>query len=128
MSLMSSNQVGVLPTASCLAARFDESHVETHEIAFLNHLPDRLHALHPSLSFEASWDDLDYLHFAMLDLVSQRRVALVSYDRSPVPGTMICVHPQQTDMASVIQETIEHLGLAVEDITWIRPEIKEFLS
>ena len=121
---MSSNQVSVLPTASCLAARFDESHVETHAIAFLNHLPDRLQALHPSLSFEASWDDLDYLHFAMLDLAGQQRVALVSYDRSPVPGTMICVHPQQADMASVIQETIKHLGLAAEDITWVHPAIR----
>jgi hypothetical protein len=71
---------------------------------------------------------LDYLHFAMLDLAGQRRVALVSYDRSPVPGTMICVDPQQSDMASVIQETIEHLGLAAEDINWVHPEIKEFLS
>jgi hypothetical protein len=121
---MSSNQVGVLPNASCLTARFDEGHAETHTIAFLNHLSDRLQALHPSLSFEASWDDLDYLHFAMLDLAGQRRVALVSYDRSPVPGTMICVQPQHVDMTSVIQETIEHLGLAAEDITWVHPAIK----
>jgi hypothetical protein len=74
---MSSNQVGVIPTASCLAARFDESHAETHAIAFLSHLPDRLQALHPAVSFEASWDDLDYLHFAMFDLAGQRRVVLV---------------------------------------------------
>jgi hypothetical protein len=71
---------------------------------------------------------LDYLHFAMLDLAGQRRVALVSYDRSPVPGTMICLHPQQADMAGIIQEAIEHLGLAAEDITWVHPGIKEFLS
>jgi hypothetical protein len=43
----------------------------------------------------------------MLDLLELRWGVLVYSGRSP--GAMICVHPQQFDMANVIQEKIEHI-------------------
>jgi hypothetical protein len=122
---MSINQTSVIPTAAHQTERFDAVNVETHAVAFLEYLPSQLQEHHPALRFQASWDDLDYLHYAILDLPSQNRIALMSYDRSPAPGTMICVQPHQLNIANIIQEAIEVLHLTAKDISWIHPEIAQ---
>jgi hypothetical protein len=59
--------------------------------------------------------------------MSDRIVALISHENTPMPGTDICVAPGQLDIVSVLINTIDRLGLCDRDLSWIHPDYeKEF--
>ena len=72
-----------------------------------------------NLEFQESYDDLDFLVFAILPLLQTSRVALISHKNAPVPGIEICVRYDEENIAGVISETLKSLKLTPEDLTWI---------
>lgn len=75
-----------------------------------------------NLEFQESYDDLDFLVFAILPLPQTNRVALVSHNNAPVPGIEICVRYDEENIAEAISETFRSLKLMPEDLTWIDPQ------
>lgn len=71
------------------------------------------------LEFQESYDDLDFLVFAILPLLQTNRVALISHKNAPVPGIEICVRYDEKNIAGVISETLKSLKLTPEDLIWI---------
>jgi hypothetical protein len=98
--------------------------------------PDQL-AARTGLIFQDTFDGLDYLKLAVVDLDSGQRIALVRHRGRPLPpGTLIHCLPQRftsaTDLPGVmaaldehqdvlIEETLETLGLEATDVVWRRP-------
>jgi uncharacterized protein YjbI with pentapeptide repeats len=76
------------------------------------------------LEFQSSYDDLDYLTFAILSLPSGNKVALVRHQHSPEPGIEICVSHDRQNVAEVIKETLDEINLTSDDLTWIHPKYK----
>ena len=72
-----------------------------------------------NLEFQESYDDLDFLVFAILPLLQTSRVALISHKNAPVPGIEICVRYDEENIAGVISETFKSLKLTPEDLIWI---------
>jgi hypothetical protein len=72
-----------------------------------------------NLEFQESYDDLDFLVFAILPLLQTSRVALISHKNAPVPGIEICVRYDEENIAEVISETLKSLKLTPEDLIWI---------
>jgi hypothetical protein len=75
-----------------------------------------------NLEFRASYDDLDFLVFALLPLHSNIRVALVSHQNAPVPSLEICVRHDLQNVGDAISQTLDQLNLTLEDLTWIDPQ------
>lgn len=75
-----------------------------------------------NLEFQESYDDLDFLVFAILPLLQTSRVALISHKNAPVPGIEICVRYDEENIAEVISETLKSLKLTPEDLIWIDPQ------
>lgn len=75
-----------------------------------------------NLEFQESYDDLDFLLFAILPLSQTSRVALISHKNAPVPGVEICVRYDEENIAGVISETLKSLKLTSEDLNWIDPQ------
>ncbi len=77
-----------------------------------------------NLEFRSSYDDLDFLVFALLPLHSRSdiRVALVSHQNNPVPSIEICVRHDLQNVGNAIAQTLDRLNLTLEDLTWIDPQ------
>lgn len=90
-------------------------------VAIIRQEPDEISKLN-DLEFQNSYDDLDYLTFAILSLPSGNKVALVRHQHSPEPGIEICVSHNQQNVAEVIKETLNKINLTSDDLTWIHPE------
>lgn len=97
--------------------------------------PDELVA-RTSLMFQDTFDGLDFLQLAVIDLDSGRRIALVRHREPSLPGTLIYVLPQQFTSATalpsvmsaidehqeaLIEETLRTLGLMNAEVVWRRP-------
>ncbi len=75
-----------------------------------------------NLEFQESYDDLDFLVFAILPLSLTSRVALVSHINAPVPGIEICVRHDLQNIGEVLAQTLDRLNLTPGDLTWIDPQ------
>lgn len=75
-----------------------------------------------NLEFQESYDDLDFLVFAILPLPQTSRVALISHKNAPVPGIEVCVRYDEENIVGVISETLKSLKLTPEDLIWIDPQ------
>jgi hypothetical protein len=75
-----------------------------------------------NLEFRSSYDDLDFLVFALLPLHSGIRVALVSHQNNPVPSIEICVRYDLQNVGEAIAKTLDRLNLTPEDLTWLDPQ------
>jgi hypothetical protein len=75
-----------------------------------------------NLEFRSSYDDLDFLVFALLPLNSDVRVALVCHQNVPVPSIEICVRYDLQNVRDAISQTLDRLNLTLEDLTWIDPQ------
>ncbi len=75
-----------------------------------------------NLEFQSSYDDLDFLVFALLPLHSDIRVALVSHQNAPVPSIEICVRHDLENVGDAISQTLDRLNLTPENLTWIDPQ------
>jgi hypothetical protein len=107
--------------------RFDEIYPETKAIAVLRQEPSELEA-RGSLKFEKGYDDLDYLVFSVLSLLSKHRVALIRHERAPSPGTEICVVANEPAVIETLIETIQFLNVSTQDLSWIHPQYERELS
>jgi hypothetical protein len=116
---MDSNMSGNLPI------RFDEVYRETEPIAVIKLLPRELEQKHRELKFQKGYDDLDYLEYVRLEVMSDRTVALISHENTPIPGTDICVASGQLEIASILINTIERLELSDQDLSWIHPDYEQ---
>ncbi len=105
--------------------RFDELYRETEPIAVIKLLPRELEQKSRELNFQKGYDDLDYLEYARLEVISDRVVALISHENTPIPGTDICVAPGQLDIVSVLINTIDRLDLCDRDLSWIHPDYEQ---
>ncbi len=92
--------------------------------------PVAILALEPSeieqryhIKFYDSFDNLDYLKVAVLDLCSGVRVALKRHRGTPGPGTDICV-PEEIFKhdSAIVSEVVDALGLHPDDVLWSRPQ------
>jgi hypothetical protein len=105
--------------------RFDEFYRETEPIAVIKLQPQVLEQKNKELNFQKGYDDLDYLEYARLEVMSDRTVALISHENTPMPGTDICVAPGQLDIVSILINTIERLQLSDRDLSWIHPDYEQ---
>jgi hypothetical protein len=103
--------------------RFEEI-IPENIVAMIRQEPAEISKL-AKLEFRESWDDLDYLTFAILSLPSNNEVALVRHQCSPEPGTEICVSHNQQNVAEVIEETLNLLNLTSDDLTWVHPDYEQ---
>jgi uncharacterized protein YjbI with pentapeptide repeats len=94
---------------------------ETSLVAMIRRDMRTLSEIH-NLELKQSYDDLDYLEYAILPLSLDRRVSLLSHKHSPEPGVEICVRHDQQDISTVLYETFVKLNLTLDDLTWIQSE------
>jgi hypothetical protein len=74
------------------------------------------------IEFNDSFDNLDYLKVAVLDMCSGVRVALKRHRGTPGPGTDIGVSARYIhDYEPVVAEVVDALGLHPDDVLWSRP-------
>jgi hypothetical protein len=100
--------------------RFDEFYSETEPIAVIKLLPRELEQKHRELKFQKGYDDLDYLEYVRLEVMSDQTVALISHENTPIPGTDICVAPGQVNIVSILINTIAFGTLHERQATVIR--------
>jgi hypothetical protein len=81
-----------------------------------------------NLEFRSSYDDLDFLVFALLPLHSDIRVALVSHQNAPIPSIEICVRHDLQNVGEAISQTLDRLNLTPEEITWLDPQYERDFS
>ena len=104
--------------------RFEEAVAETNPVAVIRQEYTEINSS-KELYFQNSYDDLDYLVYTILPLASGNKVALVRHKHSPNSGTEICVSCYQSNIPSVILETLDILDLATQDLTWIHKDYKQ---
>lgn len=101
--------------------RLEELIDETMPVAVINqHVPLK-NASH-DLAFRKSYDDLDYLEFAIVPLQTAQ-VSLIRHRHSDV--TDICVRHDQLDIDNILYEAVAKLNLTENDLDWVHPEYKE---
>lgn len=71
------------------------------------------------ISFQASFDDLDEGHFAVLELGHTLNIALKDYPGSPVAGTRIYADLTEWRSGGQLDAVLDGLGLSREQLTWI---------
>jgi hypothetical protein len=98
---------------------------ETDLVAMIRPEPADIISKLDTIEFKKSYDNLDYLIYALLSLPSGNRVALVRHQHSPDPGLEICVQHDRGEIAKIISETLERLDLNRQDLTWIHPKYEE---
>jgi uncharacterized protein YjbI with pentapeptide repeats len=103
--------------------RFEEIISEINPVAVIRREPDEISQSN-KLEFQESYDDLDYLVYAVFPLPSGNKVSLVRHLRSPEPGMEICVRYKQTNIPRVLTEAFSKMNLTRDDLTWIHPEYK----
>ncbi len=106
--------------------RFEESVPEINPVAVVQQEYTEIDRT-KTIDFQKSYDDLDYLVFAILPLASGNRVVLLRHEHSPNPGTEICVSNEQQNISSVILETLETLNLSIKDLTWVHSDYEQKL-
>lgn len=80
------------------------------------------------LEFQESYDDLDFLLFALLPLGENDRVALVYHKHAPVPNIEICVRYDRENIGAAIVKTLDRLNFTSEDLNWIHPQYEREFS
>jgi hypothetical protein len=106
---------------STQSLRFDEQFVETYPIATLSLDIAQVVAKNPLLTFNDSYDDLDYLKYCILDVFPASKVALVFHERCPVPGIDVCIDPRSNDSSRLLVSALCNLGLTTQSLTWVHP-------
>jgi hypothetical protein len=94
---------------------------ETNVVATIGQDVETISKLN-NLEFRSSYDDLDFLGFALLPLHSDIRVALVCHQNAPIPSVEICVRHDLQNVGDAIAQTLDRLNLTLEDLTWIDPQ------
>jgi hypothetical protein len=103
--------------------RFEELVPETDLIATVKFQP--AHFIESNqVNFIPSYDDLDFLTFANVELPSGHRISLVQYQNSPFAGTEIRLAREQASPSTVLAEAISVLNLSRDDLDWVHPHIK----
>jgi hypothetical protein len=97
---------------------------ETNVVATIGHDVATISKLN-NLEFRSSYDDLDFLVFALLPLNSDIRVALVCHQNAPVPSIEICVRYDLQNVGDAIAQTLDRLNLTPEELTWIDPQYQK---
>jgi hypothetical protein len=88
-------------------------------IAVLNAEPDEL-LRRFGLNFQQSYDDLDEVQVAVLELGSDRRVTLTRHRGSPTQGTVVEALPAEIAHGDVLAQLGTALELKREDFAWRR--------
>ena len=78
--------------------------------------------------FDEAHDGLDYTQWAILQLPSAARVALVRHRDCPSPGTEVWTDDASTDPASTLDELLRELALTRDGLTWVQPDIAVLTS
>ncbi len=112
----------IAPTSTDNLTRFEESVKEVELIATVKFKPSYFTSSN-QLNFISSYDDLDFLVFALVDLPSGNRVALVRHQNAPYFGTEIYLAPNLSSANSVLAEALDALNISNTDIEWIRPDL-----
>jgi uncharacterized protein YjbI with pentapeptide repeats len=105
------------------ASQFEEI-IPENIVAMIRQEPPEISNL-SGLQFRESYDELDYLTFAILSLPSNSTVALVRHRHSPEPGTEICVSHNQQNVPRAITETLNQINLTCDDLTWVHPDYEQ---
>ena len=106
--------------------RLENSISETNLVAIIRQEPAEIISSN-KLEFRQSFDDLDYLVFAILSLPSGDRIGLIRHDNSPPSGTEICVRHNQENIPAVLFKALTEMNLTLNDLTWIYPEYEQQL-
>ena len=98
---------------------------DTYPIATIKLLPSDIEQL-IEVTFQDSYDDLDYLSFAILNLPSENQVGLISHKHSPGLGTEICINPELLSgheyvVVEILKEAFKKLKVSPKKINWIHP-------
>lgn len=107
--------------------RFEDLVSETNPVAVIRKEPAEISKSN-NLEFQKSYDDLDYLYFAILPLPSEKKICLVRHIHSPEPGTEICVSYEQSDIPRILTETFLEMNLNRNDFLWIHQAYEQELS
>ncbi len=91
-------------------------------------MPVLVVALEPSdfeqrlgVTFHDSFDNLDYLKVAVLQMPGGPRIAIIRHRGSPTPGTDICLSEAVFDRnPAIVAQVLETLDVRGEDIVWSR--------
>ncbi len=94
-------------------------HIPDEPIAVLDLEPADLEK-RLGIAFQQSFDNLDYVDIALLELDSHERFALIRHRGAPSPGTEIHV-PHSQASARKLDEIVRQLGLAPADLSWRKP-------
>jgi uncharacterized protein YjbI with pentapeptide repeats len=105
-------------------AQLEDIVEETAPVAMIRQDPAEINGL----DFKESYDDLDYLSYAILPLSSECRVGLVRHKHSPVSGIEICVRYDQPNVPRVLSETLKKMNLNLDDFIWIHPDHEKQLN
>jgi hypothetical protein len=57
--------------------------------------------------------------------MSDRTVALICHENTPIPGTDICVVPGQLDIVTILINTIDRLQLSDRYLSWVHPDYQQ---
>ena len=102
-------------------AALTEEEVPWWPVAIIALEPSEIEQKH-HIEFYDSFDNLDYLKVAVLDMCSGVRVALKRHRGMPGPGTDISVSARHIhDYEPVVAEVADALGLHPDDVLWSRP-------
>lgn len=71
--------------------------------------------------FEASWDDLDHLEIALLQIDGGPQFALVRHRGAPVDGTEVWLHPEEWNRPGVLEAVLTELDVPPGDVLWRLP-------
>lgn len=72
------------------------------------------------IAFQQSFDNLDHVDIALLELDSRERFALIRHRGAPTPGTGVHV-PHSQASARTLDEIVKQLGLAPAELSWRKP-------
>ncbi len=104
--------------------RLEDSIAETKLVAIIRQEPAEIQTKN-QLEFHLSFDDLDYLVFAILSLPSGDRLGLIRHDNSPASGTEICVRHDLENIPAILKQAMVEMNLTIDDFTWIHPEYEQ---
>ena len=117
------------PPASSAAAR---AQITAHDwpkglsqpVAMLSMEPDQLQRS-LGITFEESFDGLDYTKVAILRLDSGAPVALVRHRNNPSPGTEVWIDVRAGEPALTLDHLFSHFRLEPEGIRWAHPSCRQ---
>jgi hypothetical protein len=111
----------MIPNPTQKLTQLEDLIPETNVVATIGQNVETISKLN-NLEFRSSYDDLDFLVFALLPLHSNIRVALISHQNAPIPSIEICVRHDLQNVGDAIAKTLDRLNLTPEDLTWIDPQ------